>query len=114
MKILLIFKIIYYIITKKDQKIGVFKMYFTYILRCNDGTLYCGYTTDLDKRLKTHNKGEGAKYTKSRLPVELVYFEELETKSLAMKRECQIKKLTRGEKLKLINKNENGTQHDVS
>ena len=87
-------------------------MYYTYILRCSDGTLYCGYTTDLEKRVKTHNRGVGAKYTKARLPVELVYFEQSDTKSLAMKRECQIKKLTRSEKLELIN--ENGTQHDVS
>lgn len=89
-------------------------MYYTYILKCGDGTLYCGYTTDLKKRLATHNRGEGAKYTASRLPVELVYFEKLDSKSQAMKRECQIKKLTRSEKLKLINENENGTQHDVS
>ncbi len=89
-------------------------MYYTYILKCGDGTLYCGYTADLKKRLDTHNRGEGAKYTASRLPVELVYFEELDSKSQAMKRECQIKKLTRSEKLKLIAENENGTQHDVS
>ena len=87
-------------------------MFYTYILRCSDDTLYCGYTTDLQKRLKKHNCGEGAKYTKSRRPVQLVYSEVLESKSLAMKRECEIKKLTRGEKLKLINAN--GTQHDVS
>ena len=90
------------------------KMYYTYILKCSDKTLYCGYTNDLEKRVDTHNKGEGAKYTASRLPVRLVYFEEFPTRSLAMKRECQIKKLTRGEKLKLIGENENGTQHDVS
>ena len=89
-------------------------MYYTYILKCSDKTLYCGYTNDLVKRVDTHNKGEGAKYTASRLPVRLVYFEEFPTRSLAMKRECQIKKLTRGEKLKLIGENENGTQHDVS
>ena len=89
-------------------------MYYTYILKCSDKTLYCGYTNDLEKRVDTHNKGEGAKYTASRLPVRLVYFEEFPTKSLAMKRECQIKKLTRDEKLKLIGENENGTQHDVS
>ena len=89
-------------------------MYYTYILECSDKTLYCGYTNDLEKRIDTHNKGEGAKYTASRLPVRMVYFEEFPTRSLAMKRECQIKKLTRGEKLKLIGENENGTQHDVS
>lgn len=89
-------------------------MYYTYILKCNDGSLYCGYTTDPKKRLETHNRGEGAKYTKSRLPCQMVYLEEFDNKSDAMKRECQIKKLTRGEKLRLIEENENGIRHDVS
>ncbi len=77
-------------------------MYYVYLLRCADDTLYCGYTTDLDKRVQTHNKGEGAKYTKSRLPVSLVYSEEHPTKSDALKRECAVKKLTRQQKLNLI------------
>ena len=68
-------------------------MFYTYILKCKDETLYCGYTTDLERRVKEHNDGVGAKYTKTRLPVELVYFESFETKSQAMKRECAIKKL---------------------
>ncbi|MEG2380888.1 MAG: GIY-YIG nuclease family protein [Oscillospiraceae bacterium] len=77
-------------------------MNYTYILKCGDGSLYCGYTNDLEKRLHTHNSGNGAKYTKGRLPVILVYSEEFKTKSEALKREIEIKKLTRAEKLKLI------------
>jgi len=78
--------------------------YYVYLLKCRDNTLYCGYTTDLERRVKTHNSGDGAKYTKSRLPVELVYFEEYDTKSEALKRECAVKTLTREQKLALIQK----------
>ena len=78
--------------------------YYTYILKCADHTLYCGYTTELEKRIETHNSGKGAKYTKARLPVELIYFEEFETKSEALKRECEIKKLKREDKIRLIQK----------
>ena len=75
---------------------------FVYLLRCSDNSLYCGWTTDLEKRIEAHNSGRGAKYTKSRRPVELVYYEECESKSAAMKREWFIKhKMTREEKLKL-------------
>ena len=77
-------------------------MHYTYLLRCADGTLYGGYTTDLQKRLAAHNGGKGAKYTRSRLPVELVWWEECPTKQAAMSREWQVKHLTREEKLKLI------------
>lgn len=77
-------------------------MNYTYILRCADGTLYTGWTNDLQARLKTHNSGKGAKYTKNRLPVELVYFEEFSTKEEAMSREWHIKRLKRAEKLRLI------------
>ena len=77
-------------------------MHFAYLLQCADGTLYGGYTTDLQKRLAAHNSGKGAKYTRSRLPVELVYWEECPTKEAAMSREWQVKHLTREEKLKLI------------
>ena len=77
-------------------------MHYTYLLRCADGTLYGGYTTDLQKRLAAHNSGKGAKYTRSRLPVELVWWEECPTKQAAMSREWQVKHLTREEKLKLI------------
>ena len=76
--------------------------WFVYILRCKDETLYTGSTTDLARRLRTHNSGKGAKYTRSRLPVELAYWEEAADKSAAFRRECAIKKLSRGEKLKLI------------
>lgn len=78
-------------------------MYYVYILNCKDDTLYCGYTDDINKRLEVHNSGKGAKYTKSRLPVKLVYKEEFDTKVEAMKREYAIKQLTRKEKLLLIN-----------
>lgn len=77
-------------------------MNYTYILRCGDGTLYTGWTNDLEKRLASHNAGTGGKYTRSRLPVTLVYFEEHETKREAMQREWAIKQLTREEKLSLI------------
>lgn len=77
-------------------------MNYTYILRCADGTLYTGWTTDLDARLKAHNSGKGAKYTKNRLPVKLVYYEEFSTKEAAMSREWHIKRLKRAEKLQLI------------
>jgi putative endonuclease len=78
-------------------------MNYIYILKCSDNTLYTGWTTDLEKRLKVHNTGKGAKYTRVRLPVEIVYFEEFEDKKDAMKREYAIKQLSRNEKLKLIN-----------
>lgn len=81
--------------------------YYVYLLKCNDNSLYCGYTNDLAKRIKTHNDGLGAKYTKPRLPVVLVYHEVFETKSDALKREAEIKKLTRPQKLRLISKGEN-------
>ena len=77
-------------------------MNYTYILRCSDGSLYTGWTTDLNKRLEAHNSGNGAKYTKVRRPVELVYYEEYEDKKDAMKREYAIKQLSRDNKLKLI------------
>ena len=76
--------------------------YYVYLLKCRDHTLYCGYTTDLQKRVEAHNSGKGAKYTKSRLPVEPVYVEEYETKSEALKRECAVKALTREQKLALV------------
>lgn len=77
-------------------------MNYTYILRCSDDTLYCGWTNDLKKRLASHNSGKGAKYTRSRHPVTLVYYETFETKEEAMSREFAIKKLSRKEKFKLI------------
>ena len=77
-------------------------MNYTYILRCADGSLYTGWTNDLSARVAAHNAGAGAKYTRSRRPVELVYYEEHDTKESAMRRERQIKQLTRKEKLALI------------
>lgn len=74
------------------------------ILRCGDGSLYTGWTNDLDARLEAHRSGRGAKYTRSHLPVELAYCEEHETKEAAMSREWQIKRLTRQQKLALIEK----------
>ncbi|MDR0884490.1 MAG: GIY-YIG nuclease family protein [Oscillospiraceae bacterium] len=73
-----------------------------YILRCRDGTLYTGWTNDLDRRLAAHNAGTGAKYTRSRAPVTLVYAEHMPDRSAALSRERQIKGLTRNEKLALI------------
>ena len=78
-------------------------MCYTYILKCSDGTYYTGWTNDLDKRLKAHNGGKsGAKYTRNRRPVTLVYYEEFQRKQEAMKREYAIKQLGRKEKQKLI------------
>ena len=75
---------------------------YTYILKCSDNTLYTGWTSNLEKRLRAHNQGKGAKYTRTRLPVTLVYFEFYETKKEAMSREFAIKKLSRSQKERLI------------
>ena len=80
--------------------------WFVYILRCRDGSLYTGYTDDVERRLSVHRSGKGAKYTRSRLPVELAYWEELPDKSAALKREAAIKKLSRQQKLQLIGETE--------
>lgn len=76
--------------------------HYIYIVQCKDGTLYTGYTNNIEARIKKHNSGKGAKYTKTRRPVILVYQEGYETKSEAMKREYEIKKFTRAQKLQLI------------
>lgn len=78
-------------------------MNYVYILKCNDDSLYTGWTNNLERRIKAPSTGKGAKYTKARLPIELVYFEEFEDKIEAMKREYAIKQLKRREKLMLIN-----------
>lgn len=75
-----------------------------YIVECSDGTFYTGWTNHLTERIRAHNDGKGAKYTKSRRPVKLIYWEEFETKQEAMSREAKIKQLTRQEKEKLIEK----------
>lgn len=79
---------------------------YTYILRCADGTYYTGWTNQIRRRLLAHNSGKGAKYTKGRGPVRLVYLEISDTKEAAMKREAAIKKLTRKEKEALMQKKE--------
>lgn len=79
-------------------------MFYTYMLRCADGTYYTGYTDDPERRLAVHNAGQGAKYTRSRLPVELVYYECFDTKHDAMHREYELKQLSRAEKEMLLNK----------
>ena len=75
---------------------------YTYIVECSDGSFYTGWTNDLERRMKAHNEGRGAKYTKSRRPVKLAYFETFQTKEEAMSRECQIKQMTRKEKEALV------------
>lgn len=77
-------------------------MNYTYILRCCDGSLYTGWTNNLEKRLEDHSRGRGAKYTRAHLPVALVYYECFDTKEEAMKREAAIKKLSRPAKERLI------------
>ena len=77
-------------------------MCYVYILECADGSLYTGWTNNIEKRMKGHNLGKASKYTRSRLPVALRYVEEIQTKSLAMQREFAIKKLSRNQKLLLI------------
>ena len=75
---------------------------YTYMVECGDGSLYTGWTNHLAKRIQNHNQGKGAKYTRSRLPVHLVYYEVFATKQEAMQRECAIKKLQHKDKLQLI------------
>jgi putative endonuclease len=80
--------------------------YYVYILKCSDASLYTGYTNNLEKRVKTHNESKkGAKYTRSRRPVRLVYFERFKTLSSALKKECKIKSLTQKQKIELIKSN---------
>ena len=76
--------------------------WYLYILRCKDGTFYTGITTDVEKRLEAHRSGKGAKYTRGRAPLELVYREDCGSHSDALKREHQMKKLSRQEKQQLI------------
>ena len=78
------------------------KTWSVYILRCGDGTFYTGITNDLDKRIESHSNGQGSKYTRSRLPVELIYQEQVENRSEATKRELEIKGLSRKDKMKMI------------
>lgn len=75
---------------------------YAYIVECADGTLYSGWTNDLEKRIAAHNAGQGAKYTRSRRPVTLKYYEEFEDRSEALRRECALKRLSHAEKQALI------------
>lgn len=77
-------------------------MFYVYMVRCADGTLYTGYTTNVNRRVGIHNKGKGARYTRSRLPVELLYQETFATKPEALRREYEVKQLTREQKERLI------------
>ena len=77
-------------------------MYFVYILLCADGSLYTGSTNDIAKRLEAHKNGKGAAYTKSHKPVKIIYSQECKTKSEALKREAEIKKLKRSEKIRSL------------
>jgi Predicted endonuclease containing a URI domain len=83
--------------------------YYCYLLQCADGTYYCGWTKDVQRRLDTHNKGRGAKYTRIRRPVALVYYEELANQSEAMRREHKLKQKTREQKALLIQKFNEGS-----
>lgn len=78
------------------------KPWYVYILKCSDGSLYTGCALDLEKRIFDHNSGKGAKYTRARLPVNIAYFEKAEDRSRAQKREAEIKKLSRQQKIDLI------------
>lgn len=86
----------------KDKDIYTQELAYTYIVLCADGTLYTGWTNHLEERIRCHNAGKGAKYTRARLPVRLVYYESFSTKQEAMQREYAIKQLSREDKLKLI------------
>ena len=80
--------------------------YYVYLIRCDDNSLYCGWTTNLIKRFKSHQSGKGAKYTKAHKPVEIYYFESLEDERSARKREYAIKKMNHQEKIRLKEKKE--------
>jgi putative endonuclease len=77
-------------------------MHYVYVVECSDGTLYTGYTTDVERRVEEHNAGEGAKYTRGRTPVNVVHTEEFEDRGEAMSREATIKDMSRGEKEGLV------------
>lgn len=87
------------------------KTNYCYMLRCGDGSLYTGWTNNLEKRLRTHQSGKGGKYTRARLPVELAYYESFETKEEAMSREYAIKHMTKIQKERLIDTKQTVTEH---
>ncbi len=78
--------------------------FYCYLLECADGSYYCGWTKDVEKRVQTHNRGQGARYTRARRPVRLVYVEELDSQSEAMQREHRLKQRTHAAKSRLIEK----------
>lgn len=88
--------------------------YFVYILRCGDGTLYTGCTNDIPRRLRAHQNGRGAKYTRSRLPVELVYQEAAADRPEALRREAAIKRMSRTQKLELIRQGGTGESPEAA
>ncbi|WP_297689876.1 GIY-YIG nuclease family protein [uncultured Anaerococcus sp.] len=79
-------------------------MHFVYMVRCSDNSLYTGYTNDLDKRIEVHNTGKGAKYTKSRLPVSIVFYRRVDSKSIGLRLEARLKKLSKKKKEDLVQK----------
>ena len=83
--------------------------HYVYVVECDGGTYYTGYTTDVQRRVEEHNNGTGAKYTRGRTPVELVYTEQYDTRSAAMSREYEIKQLSRSEKERLV---QNGKERE--
>jgi len=98
----------------ESQIDNLMKNWQVYILRCSDNTLYTGITNNLENRLETHNEKRGARYTRARLPVTLVYSEEALSRSLASRREIAIKKLTRSQKLQLIAESDIATQESYN
>lgn len=85
-------------------------LHYVYVVRCSDDSLYTGYTTDVERRLREHDEGEGAKYTRGRGPVELVHVEAYESRSEAMSREHEVKQLRRTEKLKVCESSDTSFQ----
>lgn len=89
-------------------------MFYVYVVRCRDNTLYTGYTTDVERRIATHNAGKGAKYTRGRLPVQKVYVEAFTTKEDALRREIAIKKLSRVAKERMLADGKGGKQGELA
>ncbi|MDO8633716.1 MAG: GIY-YIG nuclease family protein [archaeon] len=85
-------------------------VFFVYLVECRDGSFYCGHTKDIDERIKTHNSGRGGRYTRSHLPVKLVYFEKKKSRKSAMRRELEIKSFGRSAKELLVNGSEVNTK----
>ncbi len=89
-------------------------VYYAYMVVCSDSTLYTGYTDDLVRRMQAHNSGKGAKYTRSRRPVKLVYWEKFSTKRQAMQREYAIKQWPRRQKLRLLSEEQRGRYEKIT